>query len=149
MFNLDYKGKIAIVLGSEGKGIRPLVKRSCDFLATIPMRGEISSLNVSAALSAIIFEKGGRFLDRELQKAADSEMSPEKQEEIANNIRVKYHQLLNISIFNIIQYNNPKIDDTNIVNNIFNGPSHNPRTVIKIRSPYPIGCFLIIKNVIR
>ena len=54
---MDYKGKIAIVLGSEGKGIRPLVKRSCDFLATIPMRGEISSLNVSAALSAIIFER--------------------------------------------------------------------------------------------
>lgn len=56
-YEMDYKGKIAIVLGSEGKGIRPLVKRSCDFLATIPMRGEISSLNVSAALSAIIFER--------------------------------------------------------------------------------------------
>lgn len=36
----------------------------------------------------IIFEKGGRFLDRELQKAADRDMSPEKQEEIANNVRV-------------------------------------------------------------
>ena len=54
---IDYKGKIAIVIGSEGKGIRPLVKKSCDFLATIPMKGKINSLNVSAALSAIIFER--------------------------------------------------------------------------------------------
>ena len=39
-------------------------------------------------VGAIIFEKGGRFLDRELQKAADRDMSPEKQKEIANNVRV-------------------------------------------------------------
>ena len=56
-FEIDYKGKIAIVLGSEGKGIRKLVKESCDFLATIPMRGNINSLNVTAALSAILFER--------------------------------------------------------------------------------------------
>ena len=56
-FEIDYKGKIAIVLGSEGKGIRKLVKESCDFLATIPMKGNISSLNVTAALSAILFER--------------------------------------------------------------------------------------------
>ena len=54
---MDYKGKIAIVIGSEGRGIRPLVKKSCDFLATIPMNGKINSLNVSAALSAVIFER--------------------------------------------------------------------------------------------
>ena len=52
-----YKGKIVIVLGSEGSGIRPLIKKSCDFLATIPMRGKINSLNVSAALSAVLFER--------------------------------------------------------------------------------------------
>ena len=54
---MDYKGKIAIVVGSEGEGIRPLIKKSCDFLATIPMRGKINSLNVSAAISAILFER--------------------------------------------------------------------------------------------
>ena len=54
---MDYKGKIAIVLGSEGKGIRNLVKKSCDFLATIPMRGKINSLNVTAAVSAVLFER--------------------------------------------------------------------------------------------
>ena len=56
-YKLDYKGKIAIVIGSEGKGIRELVKKSCDFLATIPMQGKINSLNVTAALSAILFER--------------------------------------------------------------------------------------------
>ena len=56
-FDIDYKGKIAIVVGSEGKGIRELVKKNCDFLATIPMKGKINSLNVSAALSAILFER--------------------------------------------------------------------------------------------
>ena len=56
-YAMDYKGKIAIVLGSEGKGIRNLVKKSCDFLATIPMRGKINSLNVTAAVSAVLFER--------------------------------------------------------------------------------------------
>jgi len=56
-YEMDFKGKVAIVIGSEGKGIRKLVKESCDFLATIPMNGKINSLNVSAALSAILFER--------------------------------------------------------------------------------------------
>lgn len=54
---IDYKGKIACVVGSEGKGIRPLIIKSCDFLATIPMKGQIESLNVTAAVSAILFER--------------------------------------------------------------------------------------------
>ena len=54
---IDYKGKVAIVIGSEGEGIRRLVKKSCDFLATIRMKGQINSLNVSAAVSAILFER--------------------------------------------------------------------------------------------
>lgn len=54
---IDYKGKVAIVVGSEGEGIRRLVKKSCDFLATIEMNGKINSLNVSAAVSAILFER--------------------------------------------------------------------------------------------
>jgi len=62
-FEIDYKDKIGIIIGSEGKGIRPLVKKSCDFLGTIPMNGKINSLNVSAALSAVLFER-----QRQLEK---------------------------------------------------------------------------------
>ncbi len=54
---IDYSGKVIIVVGSEGKGIRHLVKNNCDFIATIPMKGKINSLNVSAAVSAILFER--------------------------------------------------------------------------------------------
>ena len=56
-FEIDYKKKVGIVFGSESKGIRKLVKKSCDFLATIPMQGEINSLNVSASISAVLFER--------------------------------------------------------------------------------------------
>ena len=56
-YEMDYKDKICIVFGSEGKGMRSLVKKSCDFMATIPMLGKINSLNVSATISAIIFER--------------------------------------------------------------------------------------------
>ena len=56
-FDMDYQDKTAVVIGSEGDGIRRLVKESCDFLATIPMKGKIDSLNVSAALSAVVFER--------------------------------------------------------------------------------------------
>ena len=54
---IDYKGKIAIVIGSEGQGIKPLVLKSCDFQATILMQGETASLNVSAATAVILFER--------------------------------------------------------------------------------------------
>ena len=56
-YDIDYKGKVAIVVGSEGYGIRELVKKSCDFLTTIKMNGKINSLNVSAAVSTILFER--------------------------------------------------------------------------------------------
>ena len=54
---IDYNGKIAIVIGSEGQGIKPLVLKSCDFQATIPMQGETASLNVSAATAVVLFER--------------------------------------------------------------------------------------------
>ena len=54
---LDYSGNIAIVVGSEGKGIRKKVIDHCDFLGNIPMQGNTNSLNVSAAVSAILFER--------------------------------------------------------------------------------------------
>ena len=60
--DIDYNGKVGIVFGSEGSGIRRLVKKSCDFLATIPMLGEINSLNISAAVSAVLFERNRQLL---------------------------------------------------------------------------------------
>lgn len=53
---LDYKGKIVIVIGNEGKGISRLVKESCDFIASIPMYGSVNSLNASVAAAIILFE---------------------------------------------------------------------------------------------
>ena len=53
---LDYKGKICIICGNEGKGISKLVKENCDFIATIPMKGDVNSLNASVATAIIIFE---------------------------------------------------------------------------------------------
>jgi len=54
---IDYKGKIAIVVGSEGRGIKPLVLKACDFHATIPMQSKMESLNVSAATAVVLFER--------------------------------------------------------------------------------------------
>jgi 23S rRNA (guanosine2251-2'-O)-methyltransferase len=54
--SVDLTGPIAIVLGSEGKGIRPLVRKGCDRAARIPMTGGLSSLNVSASASICLYE---------------------------------------------------------------------------------------------
>ena len=56
-YKIDYSGKTVIVVGSEGKGLRQKTMKKCDFKATIPMKGKINSLNVSAAVSAILFER--------------------------------------------------------------------------------------------
>lgn len=53
---IDYSGKIALVIGNEGKGISRLVRQSCDFVATIPMYGQINSLNASVASGIMIYE---------------------------------------------------------------------------------------------
>ena len=52
----DYKGKIAVVIGSEGKGISRLVKENCDFNVHIPMYGHVNSLNASVSASIIFYE---------------------------------------------------------------------------------------------
>lgn len=56
LYTIDLKGPIAIVLGSEGEGMRRLTREACDFLAGIPMRGQIESLNVSVATGIALFE---------------------------------------------------------------------------------------------
>jgi 23S rRNA (guanosine2251-2'-O)-methyltransferase len=51
----DYAGKVVLVLGSEGRGLRPRVAQACDELVALPMRGRIESLNVSAAAAALVY----------------------------------------------------------------------------------------------
>lgn len=53
---IDYRGKIALIIGSEGFGISNLVKQNCDFIASIPMFGKINSLNASVAAGIMIYE---------------------------------------------------------------------------------------------
>ncbi len=55
-FQQDMLGKLAIVVGSEGKGMSRLVKETCDFLVRIPMSGEVTSLNASVAASVLMYE---------------------------------------------------------------------------------------------
>lgn len=52
----DYKGKIVVVIGSEGKGISRLVKEECDYMINIPMIGHVTSLNASVSASIIFYE---------------------------------------------------------------------------------------------
>ena len=56
MYRADLRGPAAIVIGNEGDGISPLVRKNCDMLLSIPMRGKISSLNASAAASILLYE---------------------------------------------------------------------------------------------
>lgn len=56
MYNIDFKGPIAIVIGGEGAGVSRLVKEKCDLIAKIPMKGDITSLNASVATGVLIYE---------------------------------------------------------------------------------------------
>lgn len=56
MYKLDLKGPIGVVIGSEGEGVSRLVKENCDFIAKIPMHGNIDSLNASVAMGILSYE---------------------------------------------------------------------------------------------
>ena len=55
-YKADFKGPIGIVIGSEGNGMGNLVTKKCDFIVTIPMKGEVSSLNASVAAGVVLYE---------------------------------------------------------------------------------------------
>lgn len=56
MYGLDLKGPIGLVIGSEGEGVSKLVRENCDFIASIPMKGDIDSLNASVAAGVLAYE---------------------------------------------------------------------------------------------
>ncbi len=56
MYNLNLKGPIGLVIGNEGEGVGRLVKQKCDFVASIPMKGDIDSLNASVATGVLAYE---------------------------------------------------------------------------------------------
>ncbi|SEM00342.1 23S rRNA (guanosine2251-2'-O)-methyltransferase [Syntrophus gentianae] len=52
----DYQGAVGLIMGAEGKGMRPLIRKQCDFLISIPMLGKIDSLNVSVSAGIVMHE---------------------------------------------------------------------------------------------
>ena len=56
MYRLNLKGSIGLVIGNEGEGVSRLVKEKCDFIASIPMKGDIDSLNASVAAGVLAYE---------------------------------------------------------------------------------------------
>jgi len=68
---LDLVGPTALVLGSEAEGIRPLVRRTCDLSAKVPMSGAIDSLSVSAAAAVALYEAARQRGRRRLESHGD------------------------------------------------------------------------------
>jgi rRNA methylase, putative, group 3 len=56
LYDLDLKGPIGLVIGNEGEGVSRLVREACDFVVSIPMKGDIDSLNASVAAGVLAFE---------------------------------------------------------------------------------------------
>ena len=56
MYDLDLRGPVGLVIGNEGQGVSRLVKEKCDFIASIPMKGDIDSLNASVATGILAYE---------------------------------------------------------------------------------------------
>ena len=56
MYGMDLTGPIGLVVGNEGEGVGRLIKENCDFMAGIPMKGDIDSLNASVAAGVLAYE---------------------------------------------------------------------------------------------
>ena len=56
MYRVTLKGPMGLVIGSEGQGVGRLVKEKCDYVASIPMKGDIDSLNASVAAGVLAYE---------------------------------------------------------------------------------------------
>ena len=56
LYDLDLRGPIGLVIGSEGEGVGRMVREKCDFAASIPMKGKIDSLNASVAAGVLAYE---------------------------------------------------------------------------------------------
>ena len=56
VFQANLKGPLALVVGGEEKGLRPLVRQNCDYLVSIPLCGCVDSLNASAAAAVVLYE---------------------------------------------------------------------------------------------
>lgn len=56
MYKLNLTGSIGLVIGNEGEGVSRLVKEKCDYIAAIPMKGNIDSLNASVAAGVLAYE---------------------------------------------------------------------------------------------
>ncbi len=56
LYQADLSGALAVVIGGEGNGMRDLTKKHCDFMLSIPMRGQINSLNASVASGIVLSE---------------------------------------------------------------------------------------------
>lgn len=56
MYDLNLTGSIGLIIGNEGNGVSRLVKEKCDYVASIPMKGDIDSLNASVATGVLAFE---------------------------------------------------------------------------------------------
>lgn len=69
LYEQDLAGAIALVMGSEGSGLRRLTRQSCDFLVSIPMAGALSSLNVSVATGVCLYEARRQRISRNSQSA--------------------------------------------------------------------------------
>jgi 23S rRNA (guanosine2251-2'-O)-methyltransferase len=68
---VDLTGPMALVLGSEGEGVRPLVRKTCDFVARIPMKGGFESLNVSATAAVALYEAARQRAAHRQKKPSD------------------------------------------------------------------------------